>query len=165
LGIVLSIQNPNKGFQTMGVGKTYTIGVAAEAARTTPRKIRRLIDTNVTPLRANDVKAAGSGSRIGLSRNRIMQIAATTVLLGSGVSLSNAAKASLEFSDRGSAGREPSQCFKHGKSVLVIGPEGATLKNFPFNATLTDISDVCIIAVDINRVVDAVDAILKEITK
>jgi hypothetical protein len=148
----------------MGVGQTYRLSVAARAAQTSPSKTRRLIDS-VSPLRGNDVKAAGSGNRVGLSRNRVLQIATIEVLVKSGVSLSNAAKGALIFSDCGSAGREPGELFKHGKTILFIGPEGPTVKNIPFNATLTDISDVCIIAVDINSVVDAVDAILKETTK
>jgi hypothetical protein len=78
----------------MSVVPTYSLSVAAQAARTASRKIRRQIDSNVTPLRANDVKATGSGSRVGLSRNRILQTAITAVLLKSGVSLSRAAKRS-----------------------------------------------------------------------
>jgi hypothetical protein len=156
-------QSSNKGFKTMSVGTTYSIGVAAEAARTIPRKIRNLIDTNVTPLRANDLKAQGSGSRIGLSRNRILQIAEIVVLLKSGVSLSNAAKAALQFSDRASTGREAGELYEHGKSVLVIGPEGATVKNILYDATLADVSHgVCTITVDLNRIVESVDSTLKE---
>ena len=147
----------------MGVGTTYSIGVAAEAARTTPRKIRRLIDTNVTPLRANDVKATGSGSRVGLSRSRILQVAVTTPLVKSGVSLSNAAKAALAFTDCGSAGREPGELFEHGKTVLVIGPEGPTVRNIAFDASMADVSHgVCTITVDLTRIVESVDSTLKE---
>lgn len=151
----------------MSVIATYSIGVAAEAARSSTHDIRRWIDTNVTPLRSNDVKAEGSGSRIGLSRNRILQIAITGALLKSGVSLSNAATASLEFSDEGNMGREPGEIFKHAKTVLIIDPDGAKVKNIPFDASIADVSNhsVCTITVDINRIVDSVDKILKETKK
>ena len=110
----------------MSVAPTYPLRVAAEAAQIPTIRIRRYIDANVTPIRTNDVKAAGSGSRVGLSRNRILQIAITEALLKSGVSLSTAAKAAYEFSDRGNAGRGAGQLWLLGKTASGLRQGGNT---------------------------------------
>jgi hypothetical protein len=147
----------------MGVVPTYSLSVAAEAARTSTRKIRREIDSNVTPLRANDVKANGSGTRIGLSRNRIVQIAVTTKLVKSGVSLSNAAKAALEFSDSGDMGRDAGEVYPTAKTILAIsGPDGPAVRNVDFNVSVFDemSNDGVAIIVDLNRLTEHIDSVL-----
>lgn len=145
----------------MSVSPTYQLRIAAEAARIPSAKPRRYIDMNITPLRANDVGAAGSGSRIGLSRNRVLQIAITEVLLKSGVSLSRAAKAALVFSDHSNSGREAGQLYKQGKTILVVCNESATVRNVDFSANIFDLlNDGVVIVADCNKVVADVDAVL-----
>lgn len=148
----------------MGVVTTYPLRVGARAAQIPTTTYRRWMDNKVVPLRSNDLNPGGSGQYCGLSRARILQAAITAALQKSGVSLSNAAKAALKFSDEGQTGRDPGELFKHAKTILVIGPEGATVQNVLFDATLTDVSNhgICIITVDLNRIVDSVDTILKE---
>jgi hypothetical protein len=147
----------------MGVVTTYPLRVAAKAAQIPTTTYRRWMDTKVVPLRSNDVNPGGSGQYCGLSRARILQAAITAASLKSGVSLSTAAKAALQFTDCGSAGREPGGLFEHGKTVLVIGPEGATIRNVAFDASMADVSHgVCTITVDLNRIVESVDSTLKE---
>lgn len=145
----------------MSVAPTYPLRVAAQAARIPSAKPRRYIDMKVTPLRANDVWPAGSGSRIGLSRNRVLQIAITEMLLKSGVSLSRAAKAALVFSDHSNTGREAGQLYKQGKTILVVSNESATVRNVDFSANIFDLlNDGVVIVADCNKIADAVDAVL-----
>ena len=146
----------------MSVVPTYPLRVAAQAAQIPTIKIRRYIDANVTPIRTNDVKATGSASRVGLSRNRILQIAIAEVLLKRGISLSSAAKAAFEFSDRGNAGRGAGQLWPLGKTVLVLGgPNGPAVSNVDFNASVFDLSNQGVsIVLDLNKVTADVDAVL-----
>jgi hypothetical protein len=145
----------------MSVGTTYPLNTGSKAARTADRKIRRWIDSNVTPIRANDLKAAGSGSRVGLSRNRILQIAVTQALLKNGVSLSRAAKAALEFSDYGNNGRAAGQVFPRGKTVLVLSSNSAAVCNLDFSTSIFEMSnDGVTICIDLNRISESVDAVL-----
>ena len=101
-----------------------------------------------------------------MSRNRILQIAIIESLTGIGVALSAASEAALKFTDEGQAGRSPGELFEHGKTVLVIGPDGTTVKNVFFDASLADVSKraFCVITVDLNKVVEMVDSTLKKVT-
>ncbi len=146
----------------MGVAITYPLSIAAKAAQISSRKQRRLIDTGITPLRGNDVKPGGSGNYCGLSRARILQSATTEALWKAGVSLSTAAKAALVFSDYGNTGRAPGECFGVGKTILLVSREGATVINTFSSTSFSDVSagSACIIAVDLNNVVERVDAVL-----
>jgi hypothetical protein len=90
-------QNPNQGFHTMN---TWPLGIAATAAQTSTRTIRRWLDNGVIKLkRGQDVMANGSGSYCGLSRNRILQIALAQNLIAAGMARSRAASAALAFTD------------------------------------------------------------------
>jgi hypothetical protein len=142
----------------------YPMAIAAKAANIPPKKQRRWLDTGVVPLRSNDRKAHGSGNYCGFSRNRVLQTAITQHLLSIGVSLSTAAKAALQFSDFGQTGRAAGELFQHGKTLLVIGPDGTTVQNALFDASLADLSrrGVSFIIVDLNKIVAQIDATLKE---
>jgi hypothetical protein len=146
----------------MGVAKTFPLRVAAAAAQSDERTLRRWLDNHVIELRGNDVTTTGSGTQCGWSRNRIVQAGTTEALLKSGMSLSRAAKASLKFSDEGQARRSPGDLFEHGNTILVIGPECATVKNVFYDATLAEVTNrgVCTITVDMNKIVQKVDEIL-----
>jgi hypothetical protein len=94
-----------------------------------------------------------------------LQAATTKWLTALGVSFSTASAAALEFSDEGQTGRSPGELFEHGKTLLIIGPEGATVKNVFFDASWADVSSsVCAISVDLSRVVQQVDAVLNNIS-
>jgi len=146
----------------MGVVRTYPLRVAAEAAKTPDKICRRWLDNGVITLRGNDSKPGGSGNYIGLSRNRIVQLAATAALLNKGVSLSCAAKAALEFSDAGNNGRAAGEVYPIGKTVLTIGgPNGPAVRNVDFNVSVFELSnDGVAIIVDLNRIAEQVDSVL-----
>jgi hypothetical protein len=148
----------------MGVVQTYPLRVAAEAAQIPEKTGRRWIDNRVITLRGNDVTTTGSGNHCGWSRNRIVQAATTEILLKSGMSLSRAAKDALKFSDEGQTGRAPGELFAHGKTYLLIAPDGATVKNFLYDVSHADVSNraVCAITIDMNKVVERVDSILSQ---
>jgi hypothetical protein len=135
--------------------------VAAQAAQLPEKTPRRWQDNHVITLGGNDVTANGTGNRCGWSRNRILQLAITQALLKSGVSLSRAAKAALEFSDYGNAGRPAGELFEHAKTVLVLSSDSATVCNIDYSANLLDISnDGAATVLSLNRIVERIDAVL-----
>jgi hypothetical protein len=150
----------------MSLAETYPPHVAAKAAGTTTKIIRRRLDHRSIELQGCDRKSTGSGDWVGFSRNRILQIAIIEYLTKLGVSVSRASRAALTFTDNGQTGRAPGELFEHCKTILVIGPEGAAVKNFFFGASLDDVSNrsACAITVDLNRVVELVDTALSEIS-
>jgi len=147
----------------MNVGKTYPLHIAAEAAKYKEREFRRQVSNGFFELHGCDRASTGSGDHIGYSRRRVLQAATTKWLTNLGVSISTASDASLKFSDEGQTGRAPGELFKHGKTILVIGPEGATIRNIFSDTSLTDISDnaACAI-VNLNKVVESVDTVLNQ---
>jgi hypothetical protein len=149
----------------MGVAQTYPLRVAAQAAHSSEKTLRRWLDNHVITLRGNDSTATGTGNPCGWSRARIVQAAITQALVERNHPPSASAKAAVKFTDESQTGRDSGELFKHGKSILVIGPEGATVKNLLYDATLADVSNrgVCSITVDLTRIVESVDTILKEV--
>jgi hypothetical protein len=141
---------------------TYQIGVAARAANTTPRKLRRTIDHNVIKLRGTDKQSTGTGDCVGFSRSRVLQIAITNELLSTGMALSKAADAALEFSDYGNQGRAAGKLFETAKTLLVVRPTGAVVVNADFDASFVDLSarGISIIVLDLNKIVAQVDLAL-----
>jgi hypothetical protein len=93
----------------------------------------------------------------------VLQAATTKWLTNLGVSISTASAAALKFSDEGQTGRAPGEVFQHGRTWLLIGPEGATVKSIFADTSLIDISDntACTI-VDLNKVVELVDTVLNK---
>ncbi len=149
----------------MNVGKTYPLRVAAEAAKYKEREFRRQVSNGFFKLRGCDRASTGSGDHIGYSRRRVLHAATTKWQTNLGVSISTASAASLKFSDEGQTGRAPGALFEYGKTILVIGPGGATVKNIFADTSLIDISDnaACTI-VDLNKVVEQVDTVLNKIS-
>ena len=148
----------------MSVEKTCLLHDAATAARFKPREFRRQVNNGFFELQGCDRAPSGSGDHAGYSRRRILQAATTKWLTDLGVSISKASTAAFKFSDEGQTGRAPGELFQHGKTILVMAPEpeGAHVKNFFFDASLSDISErrVSVILVDLNKVVDQVDSVL-----
>ena len=150
----------------MNVGKTYPLHLAAKAAQYKEREFRRQVNNGFFKLQGCDRASAGSGDHIGYSRRRVLQAATTKWPTNLGVSISTASPAALRFSDEGQTGRAPGELFEHGKTILVIGPDGATVKNVAFDASLAEVSkrDVCTITVHLDKVVEQIEAVLNTIS-
>jgi hypothetical protein len=147
----------------MNVTETYPLAVAAKAAGTTKKKVRSRIDHGSIELRGCDRKSSGSGNWVGLSRNRIVEIATVEVMTSSGISVSYAADWAKEFSDTGNHGRAPGELYPCGKTILVVTTDGAFVRNVFHDALLTDLmTSACTTIVDLNRIVDQVDSILND---
>jgi hypothetical protein len=148
----------------MRVEKTFPLHIAAEAAQFTTKEFRRQVNNGPLKLQGCDRGSSGSGDPIGYSRRRILQAAITKRLTPLGVSASTAAAAAYRFTDEGQTRRQPSETFEHGKTLLLVSPEGATVKNVFFDVTLSDATDrtVAAIVVDLNKLVEAVDSVLNE---
>ena len=108
---------------------TWPLSVVAQAARLNPRALRQWFDTDVLNFRATDKRSPGTGCPVGLSRNRAYQAAIVAHLNRHGLPPSKAARAALEFSDNGNAGRAVGEVYSVGKTILVIGPDSAIVKN------------------------------------
>lgn len=134
----------------------------ARAAGMKPRALRQKFDTGLFKLTGCDRQSTGSGSRCGLSRRRVLQAAITEKLTQLGFSPSRAARAAFEFSDSGNVGRQPAELFDHDRTILLIRPDGATVKNVPITASFADIKDGedCHLMVDLNAIVKRVDYLL-----
>ena len=149
--------------------KTYPLPIAAKAAGLKYREFRRHIENGHIKLQGPDRVSSGTGMPTGYSRRRILQAAITKSLTLNGVKIVPAATAALSFSDKGQTGRAPGSVFPWGKSVLVVGvgPDGATVVNVFHDTTLTELSKhgACTVIVDLNRIVETVDAILNESNK
>ena len=117
-------------------------------------------------LQGCDQRTSGSGNPVGLSRNRVLQVAFIEHLVGLGLSLSKASDASLKFTDEGSTARAPGALYPHAKTILVITPEDATVRNIFSYTSLSDVTNhsACVVLVDCNRIADRVDAILERET-
>ena len=149
----------------MNSASTWPLRTVALAAEMKPRALRQWFSTKVLRLRGNDRKSSGPGDHVGLSRQRAYQAAITQALNRRGVSVSRAALAASEFSDRGNVGRIQGELYEHGKTVLVADAHGTTVKNCFFDTTLSDVSNsACVIIVDINKVVAHVDDVLSKAT-
>jgi hypothetical protein len=142
---------------------TWPLRVAAAAARSSEKTLRRWLDNPVITLHGNDVTTTGTGNQCGWSRNRILLAAITQALVEKNLSPSASAKAGLEFSDSGNAGRAAGEVFPSGKTILAIGgPNGPAVRNVDFDAKIFDeLSESGVaILVDLNKVVADVDAVL-----
>ena len=144
--------------------KTWPMRTAAQAADMEARALRQWFSTKVLKLRGNDRKSTGSGDHCGLSRQRIYQAAITQILNRQGMSVSRAARIAFEFSDVGNIGRAPAELYAHGKTILVVGPDGPVVKNIFADTTFSDVSNstACHITADMNQVVEQVDAKLRK---
>jgi hypothetical protein len=142
---------------------TWPLRTVALAASMKPRALRQWLDCKVMTLQGPDRKSTGHGDHCGLSRQRAYQAAIVQHLNKLGMSVSRAAAAAFEFSDRGNLGRQPGQLFEHGKTVLSISADGATVKNVFFDVSHSDVTDraVAAITIDLHKVVETVDKILE----
>jgi hypothetical protein len=146
----------------MNSASTWPLRTVALAAEMKPRALRQWFETNVLTLRGNDRKSKGPGDHCGLSRQRAYQAAIVQHLNKLGMTVSRGAAAALQFSDCGNLGRLPGELFQYGKTILVIGPDGATAQNCFYDVSHIDVTDraVAAITLDLNKVVEHVDTIL-----
>jgi hypothetical protein len=143
----------------------YTLNIAARAAGYRCRELRRQSDIGALKLQRCDRASTGSGDHAGYSRRRVLQAAVTKELIGVGITMAKASVAAFVFSDKGQTGRGPGETFELGKTLLVIGKDGsATIKNVFADASVADVSGLesCVCIVNLNQVVDRVDAVLHE---
>jgi hypothetical protein len=145
---------------------TWRLRTVAQAADMNPRALRQAFEIGALKLSGNDKKSSGSGSYIGLSRPRAYQAAVMKHLHRAGLSIPRAAQMAAEFSDVGNIGRAPSELYDHGRTILVVGPEGATVRNIFSDTSFADVSNcsACLITVDLNKVVQQADTVLNQIS-
>ena len=150
----------------MTSASTWRLSAAAPAADMKPRQLRQCFETGALKLSGKDQKSSGSGSYAGLSKPRVYQAAIMKHLHRSGLSIPHAARAAFEFSNVGNIDRAPGELFAHGKTVLLITPNGTTVKNIFSDTSFSDVSNgsACVITVDLNRVVEQVDTLLTKIS-
>ena len=143
----------------MSSAATWPLRDAARASGTKARVLGQWLATGVLKLTDRDVRSTGSGVRVGLSRQRILQVAITRHLVLQGVTVSKAVCAAAKFTDEYQKGRLPGELFPDGRTYLVARGGNWTVMQCPFDASYTALSDFepTIIAVDLNRVVDDVD--------
>ena len=144
--------------------KTWPISTAAGAAGMQARATRQWFSTGVLKLTGIDRPSTGTGDHCGLSLRRILQVGITRKLNKLGVSVSAAAHAAAVFTDEGQTGRHPGELFPCGKTYLLTGPSGTLVRNGFHDTPIADLSnDGACIVLEVNRVVDHVNSVLKDI--
>jgi hypothetical protein len=142
----------------------YSMPVAVKAAQF-PSLVewRRQVFNGPIKLQSCDRQTSGSGDPVGYSRRRILQAAILRKLIPFGVTNKAAGRHALAFTDECQTDRAAGQLFPNGKTILVVSPEGATVKNVMFDVTLADATDreVAAIIINLNQVVAQVDAVLE----
>jgi hypothetical protein len=144
----------------MHVEKTYPLHIAAAAAQSKPREFRRKVDNGFLAFKGCDRASTGTGDPAGYSQRRILQAA---IIKGAGrlVSSSTASDAALKFTDEGNLGRAPGELYPHGRTVLLITPDDATVKNLFSYTSLSDVSNsTWTVIVDLNRLAEQVSTVL-----
>jgi hypothetical protein len=144
---------------------TWRLRTVAQAADMNPRALRQAFEIGALKLSGEDKRSTGSGSYIGLSRPRAYQAAVMKHLHRAGLSIPRAARMAAEFSDVRNIGRAPGTLYDHGKTILVVGPDGATVKNIFSDTSFADVSNcsACVITLDLNTIVSQVDSVLNSI--
>ena len=149
----------------MNVGATYPLHTAAKAAGYRPREFRRLVDNGFAAMQGCDRTSTGTGDKAGYSRRRILQAATTKALTDLGVPTSRASHAAFQYSDVENIGRAPGKLYSHGKSLLFVSADSATVRNVFHDTSWTDITPgTSVTIVDLNRVAERVDHLLNTIS-
>jgi hypothetical protein len=149
----------------MTSAQTWRLRDVADAAQMKPRALRQCFEIGALKLNGLDKPSGGSGQPVGLSRHRAYQAAAMKHLHNNGLSIPHAARIAFQFSDVGSMGRPPGSVFEHGRTVILVGPDGASIKNIFAATSFSDVisnCSPCFIAVDMNKIVEAVNTVLNE---
>jgi hypothetical protein len=146
--------------------RTWRLRDVAQAAEMKPRALRQCFEIGALKLSGIDKRSTGSGSYVGLSKPPAYQASTMRHLHRIGLSIPYAARAAFEFSDVGNIDRAPGKLFKHGKTILVVGPDSTTAKNIFSDTSLADVfaSSPCVIIVAVNAVVEQCDNALSKIS-
>jgi hypothetical protein len=146
----------------MTSAQTWRLRDVAQVAEMKPRALRQCFEIGALKLSGNDKRSTGSGDFVGLSKQTAYHAATMKHLHRLGLSIPHAARAASEFSNVGNIDRAPSELFKHGETILVVGPDSTTVKNIFSDTSLADVfaSSPCVIIMDINRVTEQVDTVL-----
>jgi hypothetical protein len=143
----------------MNANATYPLAIAARTAGFSVKQFLRKRDHGFLKLRDGDRPSTGTGEPVGYSRNRIVEAATMRWLGDLRVPASIASAAALKFVNETQPGRGPGECFKHGRTILLVTPDGSVVKNVMHDATLADVTDgaYCAVTLDMNKVAAAVD--------
>jgi hypothetical protein len=119
--------------------KTYTAAVAAEAAGVSATDLQRYANNHLN-FQPCDGQSSGSGDKRQYSTRRILQTAIIAEGKNIGISPKRAAKAALEFSDRGNSGRAVGELFPLGRTVILGLADGQSkVLNIPPDLTIADV--------------------------
>jgi hypothetical protein len=118
-------------------------------------------DRKVTVPSRTDRLATSSGHRHLRSIETVHQIAITDVLTRLGLSAKFAARAARKFTDEGQTGRAPGALFDRGATVLLVTPEGASVRNVFADTSFADVCNSASVILVCNHIVQQVDAVRK----
>jgi hypothetical protein len=159
--LFISYTKHKPGFQMASPTTTCRMRVVADAVGMKDRALRQCFELGALKFSGKDKKPTGSGSHVGLSRPRAYQAAIMKQLHRNGLSIPHAARMAIEFSDVGNINRKPGELFAHGKTILLVTPDGAAVKNIFPDTSISEINNsACVIIVNCNQIVQQVDAVL-----
>src|SRR5450432_3112715 len=107
--------------------KQFTASEVADATGVRPEKQYQWEDRGITVLSRKDKRSRGSGDPSLKSIETVYGIAITADLVKLGVTAKRAARAALAFTNEGQTGRAPGACYAHGKTILLVTPDGAAV--------------------------------------
>lgn len=145
----------------MMTAPTWRLRDVSRAVDMKPRALRQCFEIGALKLTGEDKKPTGSGTQLGMSKPRAYQAAIMRHLNKRGLAIPYAARIAAEFSDVGNVGRSPGALYEHGRTVIVVDDDGATVKNI-FSDFVFNNRSPCTIQVDVNTVVEHVDSILEK---
>ncbi len=114
-----------------------------------------------------DKLSSGSGDPHLKTFATIVQLAIVHELVGLRVQPKAAARAARKFTHESQPGRKPGELFEHFKTLLVLTPDDSYVKNVGYDTSLAEIngSHVCVITVDLNRIVATVNEKLSQLKR
>jgi hypothetical protein len=138
------------------------LGGLSRATGVSVPTLGRWFDRGTIKQSRRDKASTGHGDHRQFSRNTVVQIAIARKLIELGIAAGRANKYAAVFTDEYQTGRSSGELFPCGKTFLIVGPEGAFVRNAFHDTLLSDVSKdgVCMI-VELNRVVEYVNSILK----
>jgi hypothetical protein len=136
-------------------------GDLSRITRTPEPTLAQRIDRGIFKLSRRDKLSSGSGTYREFSRITTIKFTIAQKFVELNIGAGPAHEAASLFTDQSQPGRAAGECFEHGKTVLLITPDGATVRNLDFSANIFDmLNDGVLIAIDLNKVVADVDAVL-----
>jgi DNA-binding transcriptional MerR regulator len=138
------------------------LGGLSRATGVSVPTLGRWFDRGTIKQSRRDKASTGHGDHRQFSRNTVVQIAIARKLIELGIAAGRANDAASLFTDEGQTGRAPGELFSCGKTLLTLGPNGASVRNVFHDTPWSDLTKhgACTIIVDLNRVVEQVDSAL-----